>query len=302
MTTTTTEAAGVAAGSRRRRNGSVPSAIAAPPAPPVLNIKCMLVTPEQANEWLRSNAEDNRHQRIKKIESFARDMKAGKWQITGDTIKITPEGILIDGQHRLKAVVLAGVPVYMVVAFDVPHSAMAVVDTGTARTFADNLRGIEIPHRNETAAIVRRIAVWDQGNRMGKGGQNPTHAELLDRFNAEPEPYVTAAARGVDTSRAKVAAAASAGTAFYLFARIDPEWSHRYFDGLISGANLGRNHPILTVRNRLMRTGRDEKLIPVEQLAVLIRAWNAFRGDRTLEKIQVTRKGDLTNRNFPLPV
>jgi hypothetical protein len=287
---------------RRRRSEES----ATPPPPPVLDIKTMLVTPEQANKWLGANAEDQRNQRDVKIEGYARDMKAGKWHLSGDTIKLTKDGVLIDGQHRLKAVVKAGVPVYMVVVFNVDHAAMAVIDTGIARTFADSLRGLPIANRNDVAAVVRRITVWDRGNRMGKGGDNPTHQELQERFNKDADAFVTAAARGVDCSKARICAAGAASTAFYLFQRIDPELTHQFFDKLISGANLSPKEAILTVRERLIRSrrpgGRDDKLNVAEQLALLIRGWNAFRENRTLNFAMIAKDGQLNARNFPAPV
>jgi hypothetical protein len=284
-----------------------------PPTPPALDIRTVLVTPELARRWLARNAEDQRNQRVNKIAAFARDIKAGRWQMTGDTIKLTGtfEDVLrgtgdtfwlLDGQHRLKAVVLADMPIYMVVALNVSHEAMAVIDTGTARTFADGLRGLPIKYRNETAAIVRRLHMWDKGNRTGKGGEAPTHAELMQRFNDDPAGFVAAAARGIDVAHAKVCAAGVAGTAYYLFMRIDDVACRHFFDGLITGANLPSKHPILTVRDRLMRGGkkRDERLTPIEQLLLLIRAWNAFREDRTLDRLVIS-KDDVTVRNFPGP-
>ncbi len=295
------------ASGRRRGAGSANDDPAVTPPPPAtlgnLDIRVMLVTPAQAAAWLESNTPDNRHQRATKIASYARDMAAGKWQLTGDTVKLTPDGVLIDGQHRMEAVVKANTSVMMVVAFNVAPEAMAVIDTGIARNFADSLRHHSVPNRMVIAAIVRRVAVWDRGNRTGKGGEAPTHAELLQRFEADIARYATAAARGSDVNKAKIAAPGPAGTAFYLFARINADRAHVFFDALITGANLPHNDPILMVRNRLMKAGsrRDDRLTAAETLALLVRGWNAFREERTLGKTQIGA-GTLTNANFPTPV
>lgn len=290
--------------SRRRRPADTTAEL--PPPPPVLDIKTMLVTPEQASKWLRNNADDNRGQRKLKIEGYARDMKAGRWHLSGDTIKFTSDGVLIDGQHRLEAVVKAGVGVYMVVVFNVDRAAMGVIDTGAARTFADSLRGLQISNRNDVAAVVRRVSVWERGNRMGKGGDNPTHEELQERFAADPQAFVTAAARGVDCSKARICSAGAASTAFYLFSRINAEEAHQFFDKLLTGANLAPKEAILTVRERLIRSrrpgGRDDRLDVPEQLALLIRGWNAFREKRTLNFAMLGKDGPLNARNFPAPV
>jgi hypothetical protein len=69
---------------------------------------------------------------------------------------------------------------------------------------------------------------------------------------------------------------------------------------LITGANLPELHPVLTLRNRLMRTKLD-RITRAEQLALTIRAWNALRAGQTPRNLIISRTGELTNANFPQP-
>ncbi|MET0698966.1 MAG: hypothetical protein ABWY93_04820 [Mycobacterium sp.] len=272
-----------------------------PVSPPVLDIQTILVTPAQAKKWLGSNAEDNRHVRWTRVEAYARDMERGRWQLTGEAIKIDVDGVLIDGQHRLQAVIKANISVYMVVVFNLPHEAMAALDGGLSRTFGDRLKGVSQSYRNQISSVVRRVVGWDRGNRMGKS-DTPTHAELLIEFDKDPEGFTAATLHGMDVTRQKICAASSAGTAFYLFARINEGQANTFFEGLKTGANLADTSPVLAVRNRLSRTSvrRETRLKPEDQLALLIRAWNAFREDRELDRL-VIAKGALTNKNYPVP-
>lgn len=269
---------------------------------PVIKVNTMLVTPEQALQWLGVNAEENRNVRSTRVDMYARDMRDGKWQLTGEAIKLDTDGVLIDGQHRLRAVVKANVPVYMLIVSNLPHEAMTVLDSGISRTFGDKLKGVSSTHRNQIAAVVRRVTMWERGNRMSKSDA-PTHAELMSAFDRDASGFTAATLRGMDVARQRICSAGPAGTAFYLFNRIDPEQAHRFFDFLITGANLPEKHPILTVRNRLTgaQVRREDKLSVEDQLALLIRAWNAFRENRTLDRIPIA-KGALTNRTFPTPV
>lgn len=75
-----------------------------------------LITPEAAATYLRHN-EHNPRKAIsrRQVDVYARDMKAGKWFANGEAIVFDANGDLKDGQHRLMAIVKAGVPVYMFV-------------------------------------------------------------------------------------------------------------------------------------------------------------------------------------------
>lgn len=97
------------------------------------------VTPELANEWLKKNIERNRKVRASDVSKYARDMRAGRWELTPQGIIFNESGNLMDGQHRLWAVVEAGVPVDMVVWFDVPDEMVHVIDSGVSRKMTDHM-------------------------------------------------------------------------------------------------------------------------------------------------------------------
>lgn len=95
----------------------------------------MMVTPEMAAEWLKSNTK-NRSLSQAIVNYYAAEMKAGRWELNGETIKFYENGTLKDGQHRLSAVVKAGVPVEMEVRFGVPNDSI-ICDRQRKRSVAD---------------------------------------------------------------------------------------------------------------------------------------------------------------------
>lgn len=97
----------------------------------------MTVTPEMAIKWLQNNY-NNRKVRTRVVETYARQMKAGKWDLTGNGITISVDGEIIDGQHRLHAIVESGCSVQMLVCFDADKSMN--YDNGFKRTIADQIR------------------------------------------------------------------------------------------------------------------------------------------------------------------
>jgi hypothetical protein len=263
----------------------------------------VLVTPALAEKWLGQNAENQRNEKRSKIPMYARDMASGRWNSdTGETIKFSTANVLIDGQNRLQAVILAGTAIEFDVAFDVPKEAMLVIDSGASRTAADALKVAGASSRFTAGALVRWVICWDARNFMAARGQNvaPTISEIWDRYQVEPAVFDAAATRAADCRQRGVGTASPLGTGFYLAHRIDPESAHQFFDHLITGADLPEGHPVLTLRNRLVRSKLD-RLKVEEQLAMFVRAWNAYRAGNTLDRIFASNRGPLSNGNFPQP-
>lgn len=269
-----------------------------------------IVTPDLAKLWLALNVDNNRKPRDGKITQYANDMRSGDWFDNGETIKFDTDDQLIDGQHRLAAIIEAGVPIEMTIARNVQPRAIKTIDTGVPRGFADVLKfggGTDV---NVTAAVVRRIILWDRGLRStgssGGGGASSaatSTSQLLERYESDVAGFRMAATRGRDvrTHTGGLLTSTTAGTAFYLFARIDYTAANDFFDRFISGANLGSGHPILTLRQRLLRAKNAERLKEAEKLALAIRAWNFYRSEEPCERLQVSGPQGLNHKNFPVP-
>lgn len=90
--------------------------------------KRMSVTPALAAEWLGNNP-SNRKVATAHVQFLAREIKAGRWQDNGATIRRSNTGKLLDGQHRLLAVIAADMSVEMWVIQDLPDSAFKTIDT-----------------------------------------------------------------------------------------------------------------------------------------------------------------------------
>ncbi len=122
-----------------------------------MKTEVVLVTPEMAAEWLTRNS-SNRPMRRNTVEHYARQMVAGEWQLTHQGICFDAHGSLVDGQHRLTAIVNAGIPVRMLVsAMDTEATAMGLaLDIGALRSYSDVL---QIPKREiEIARLLFEVA------------------------------------------------------------------------------------------------------------------------------------------------
>lgn len=92
-----------------------------------------IVTPDMAQSWLLLNSEKNRKLRRKKVIELADEMYAGAFYPTNQGIGFTVDGDLIDGQHRLSAIVESGMPQKLLVVKGLNPFAFGAIDIGLKR-------------------------------------------------------------------------------------------------------------------------------------------------------------------------
>ena len=114
-----------------------------------------VITPEKAREYLRNNP--NRRVRPNEVNSIARDIEHGAWEITHQGIAINCDGSLKDGQHRMLAVIKTGVPIGIWVYRGLRDRAMWTVDIGKNRTIPDAMGLMGLECNKSTVAIARRM-------------------------------------------------------------------------------------------------------------------------------------------------
>ena len=92
-------------------------------------------------KWLLAHCNrDNRRIRKTYVETLSRDMVSGNWHPDVDHIGFSPEGKLINGQHRLKARVLAGDDVEVAFNVDFGIEQHVAMDTGNQRRYQDQVK------------------------------------------------------------------------------------------------------------------------------------------------------------------
>lgn len=87
-----------------------------------------MLTPETANELLEHNTL-NRPLSDRRVKRIAEQILSGKWRYNGDTIKVAASGDVLDGQHRLWAVIEAKKPVETIVVYGIEKEAFSTIDT-----------------------------------------------------------------------------------------------------------------------------------------------------------------------------
>ncbi|WP_414167166.1 hypothetical protein ACMATS_06030 [Streptoverticillium reticulum] len=264
----------------------------------VVRAVVMTVTVEMAESWLENNTH-NRHMRPRHVDALVRDILADSWQLNGEAIKIASNGQVLDGQHRLAAVVQSGKSITTLVVTGLPPDTQGSMDSGVKRTTGDVFELDGIPNSTLVAAIVTKKWKWDRGDYRFHSSERPTKPEsrrILKEF-----PGILESAHEVSSLRPATKGMLQpsiAGLAHYLFTDIDAGDAVWFFGRLNDGAELKSDHPILTLRDRLFSEAEKLGSSPSHQnMELLIRGWNAFREGRPLGKIYC-----FPNKAMPMPV
>ncbi|WP_017936069.1 hypothetical protein [Nocardioides sp. Iso805N] len=263
------------------------------------SVEIIDVTPTLAQTWLYRNP-NNRNLRKGMVDAYARDMLAGRWLLNGESVKIDDTGHLLDGQHRLSAVIAADVTVPMIVIKGLPAGVMATVDAGTKRSYADALKLQGEDNSPTLAAVTRRAAMWVRGVRTNTGSLRPTPLEMNIFINENPRIRTSAEIASKLASRSLLPASVI-GLCHWLFSDLDPDDAEWFLARAADGDGLSADDPIAALRNRIvkMRVGGG-RVNETDALALAIYAWNAHRADERRSKLQLP-KGGLTPENFPEP-
>jgi len=256
------------------------------------HVEYVLVTPEIAAAWLESN-NVNRHLRERRVTQYARDMAAGRWTLNADMICFGTNGDLLNGQHRLNAVVSSGTTVMFAVQYDTPAEAMQNMDTGSARTAGDYLAWQGETHRSLLASVVKQTILWESGRIYQDNHKQTVSTGEITQFIAA-NPDIRTTVETVDRMRKNIDAAPTAlGCAHWAIAQVSGmDDADEFFARLGSLAEESKGSPILAVNSRLREIRRNRVKVSTRELvAMFIKAWNYDVNGRTVATISLGQRG-----------
>ena len=209
-----------------------------------------IITPEQAQALLALNTH-NRALATKRVNELATAIKNGHWRFNGASIVILANGQLGDGQHRLAAVVVAGMPIETNVTYGVTQEAFPTIDIGRVRTTRDLVALSGIPNANiatAAASVLWRIIVGAPYNET----VSPELAmAVLDRY--QTVSYWSSKYHGSTALRSIIPGAALVAACVYLDQIANrPDLAHDFYEKMSTGLNIVEGDPVGSLRNKLL--------------------------------------------------
>lgn len=257
------------------------------------------ITPEDAAFIVAAQGK-NRPLVESRANKIASAILNGKWCPNGQSLILSHDGELCDGQHRLRGCIIANKPITTFVVYlheNADTSFFDTIDQGKPRTAGDRLALEGVRWHNLAASIVRQTLLWERygvidtghgsGNRSKGSGARDTikvsvgdiheyHKKHRKRF----EEATAAVSLYINLLRGW-APASLVGFVYCQAALRNQKKADEFLHGLATGENLTSDSPVLKLRKRLQQEALQKVTLPNRHiLALTIKAWNDFAENR----------------------
>jgi hypothetical protein len=256
------------------------------------------LTPAVAESLLRQNHR-NRSLRPDYVRQLAGAMERGEWILNGEPIQLAEDGTVLNGQHRLSAIVESQTTVRMLVVRGLPTGSQKTMDVGARRTLSDVLSLHGEHYTTSLGAALTLLYRYRAGTRLDNSRVMPTVPQALALLREEPgiKECVVEARRVWGITRMRISVGA---LLLYLFEEADPGQGEAFFQVLCNPVGEGEGSAVLKLRAHLDRVSseRNYKFSTRTLSAMTIKAFNAWREGRPIEYLTY-RPGGKNPEAFP---
>lgn len=249
---------------------------------------------------LPNNGIKQRKVNDKTVSLYARAMEKGDWKLNGEPIIISSKNTLINGQHRMSAVIKSGMTVSFLIVRGVDEQAMPTIDGVRPRTAKDILSIYGYANASVLGTAAKCILIYRNFGDFQNGGSRAfSNTEILELVKRHPE--LCHSTSYIHSKNINIASRGALAAIHYLTNQISPDDANIFFAKLISGIGLDKDDPVRLLRERLIQIKmskvsdkRDISYTLNDTSAMIIKGWNAFRTNTTLKRISFGKK-----ENFP---
>jgi hypothetical protein len=229
------------------------------------------IDPHRAVQYLAHNTGNRRISRAH-VEAIARDLTQGRWMFNAQPICFARGGRLLNGQHRLRAVILAGREIEVPVVRGLDEAAYATYDSHAKRR-AD-LGDRADSFGDQALAYAMANLLWRcERKALSTRNAKATSAEIQQIIAEHPRLLML---RSYARKMGHCGRASVIGYAAYVIERDDAALAPRFLAALETGVDQQPGHPVLALRGALHAL-RDSKASQAEQLAALLAGWERFK-------------------------
>jgi len=248
------------------------------------------------------NHVSNRNVAKQNLDFLVHQIKDGKWKLNGDTIVFDEYGNLLDGQHRLEAVVITGKELQSNVTFGIHRDTFHTIDTGKGRNSADVLSSQGYKNASVVSAAAKMVMSLESGLKgVATGSMKSSRYDNLDVLN-----FVKSRTDFVDVigeahkiwqsmPQRFVSGRIFCGM-YYMFYRKHTSQTRTFMQSVAIGTGMETDSPAFHLRNRLIRMHGDKlnTFTVFHKCAIIGKAWNFAREGKRIERLNFRR-----DENFP---
>jgi hypothetical protein len=255
------------------------------------NLQVVTITVEEATYLLEMNG-NNRPLNDQHVQRIARQIRDGKWKFNGDTIKISSTNDILDGQHRLWAVVESKTPIETILVRDIQPDAFATIDTlRKPRSGSDILALIGATNNRSTISVALQWLIRWQRKTLTEYKAPANRIENSDIEQAyRDNPGIARAAESCSKLRA-VANPGLLSFFYFVLTNRNPDLAERMIHTLANPAGVGITDPFFLLRAYFLNDkGRKDPLVSI---ALMVKASNAAYKGKEMKLLKWQNQGTL---------
>lgn len=238
------------------------------------------ITPSIAAVWLARNTR-NRPLRQNLINTYCEDMANDRWQLNGETIKISDEGEILDGQHRLHAILKSKKTMRMTVVRGLPRESFHTIDTGMKRTGAQILGIAGISNATTVASACRWLVMLTKG-KSATYKNNVAPPELFEAADRYPLVHHFST-RHMQKGIKNLLPSACMSVMVLASEKYGQQIVDDFMNAFGSGEGLKKADPVYELRERLIANStRVAKLTLQTVVAITVKAVRAYAQSKTV--------------------
>jgi hypothetical protein len=226
------------------------------------------VTPKMAELMLDTNSL-NRKPSQKVVDGYSIEMSRGDWTLNGESIKISNQGALLDGQHRLMACIKSGVTFKTMIINGLSPDAFDTIDIGKKRLAADTLFLSGESNSKDLAAVIRLAYLTEKHNAFTRSSGTAVTPKITTAYldeNPEIRRYIPKA------HKKKLIQKSIYGCLMYLMYKKtgDESFSRSFFESIMDGTGVEAGSIEFLVRNFLINNAISNKKCPSQYMGTMI--------------------------------
>lgn len=251
------------------------------------------ISPAMASDYLKTSL-GNRPISKTAVRSYSDTMKSGKWMLNGVPIIFDEEGHLIDGHHRLEAILQSGTPVTMSVCRGVPSGAFTTYDCGLHRKLGQLLAMQGVANYTTVSSIVSTDTSLVRSDRIfannGTRHGRMTNRDFYEIYSRDPEGYQEAALLAKKLySVARILNCSWIGGLYYYLSHTGGYEKEFVKKWLYAVCNLETSE--LNAANKLReyilkydRTNDKLRMRADALFAIVVKSWNAYVTQKNVQR------------------
>ncbi len=245
-------------------------------------METITLTPELATELLEHN-KINRPLNDQHVHRISGQIASGKWKFNGDTIKVSDDEDVLDGQHRLWAVIEAKASVETIIVYGIKPDAFSTIDTLRKPRSGSDVIALSgtTRHRNIIASALAWLIRWQRGilpdykaplNRI-------ENSDIEDAFNAHP-----GIVRAIDRAMTVrgIGNPSLIGFVYYILSNRNSELAERMIEILREPGRASVEDPFFRLRSYFTAEHHKRKEA-VMTIALMFKAVNAAHRGKKIE-------------------